>query len=196
MSIVPPPTHSEPRSWQSNEDIDMANDAEVNIRAARLNVTPDELREIVEEIGDRVRLAPAKILLIVEDQVLLAMVLKDELEDRGYRVLELAIRHQEALGFARQVKPDLALVNIDLAGGDDGVALACDLKALGVPVLFISGQQDRSRSAKDVAIASLAKPYSPADMVNAVDYLFRHERGDESRPPPSRLEMFDAISPI
>ena len=133
-----------------------------------------------------------KILLIVEDQVLLAMVLKDELEDGGYRVLELAMRHQEALGLAHEVKPDLALVNIDLASGDDGVALARDLKALDVPVLFISGQPDRARLAKAVAIASLPKPYSPSDMVAAVDYLFRHERGDESRPGPSRLEMFDA----
>lgn len=195
MPIVPPPTRSELRSWRPNEDIDMANDGEVSIWAARLHVTPDELREIAEEIDDRTRFAPAKILLIAEDQVLLAMVLKDELEDSGYRVLELAIRHQEALGFARQVRPDLALVNISLAAGDDGVALAWDLKALGVPVLFISGQKDRTRSARDVAIASLAKPYSPGDMVKSVDYLFRHERGDESRPPPSRLEMFDTISP-
>jgi DNA-binding response OmpR family regulator len=136
--------------------------------------------------------APPKILLIVEDQLLLAMRLKGELEDGGYRVLELADRHQKALGVAREIKPDLALVNIDLANGDDGVALARDLKALGVPVLFISGQRDRARSEKAVAIASIAKPYSGADMLEAVDYLFRHERGDESRPGPSRLEMFDA----
>ena len=139
--------------------------------------------------------ALSKILLIVEDQVLLAMALKDTLEDSGYRVLELAIRHQEALGVARELKPDLALVNISLAAGDDGVALACDLKALGVPVLFISGQQDRARLARDVAIASLSKPYSPADMVNAVNYLFRHLHGDETLQPPLRLEVFDIGSP-
>jgi two-component system, response regulator PdtaR len=137
----------------------------------------------------------SKVLLIVEDQVLLAMALKDTLEDSGYRVLELAIRHQEALGVARELKPDLALVNISLAAGDDGVALACDLKALGVPVLFISGQQDRARLARDVAIASLSKPYSPADMVNAVNYLFRHLHGDETLQPPLRLEVFDIGSP-
>jgi DNA-binding response OmpR family regulator len=135
-----------------------------------------------------------KILLIVEDQVLLAMGLKDELEDGGYRVLELAVRHQEALGFAREVKPDLALVNIDLADGDDGVALARDLKALGVPVLFISGQADRARLAKAVGIASLSKPYSPSEMVEAVGYLFRHELGDESLPGPSHLEIFDSVA--
>ena len=38
-----------------------------------------------------VELSVPKILLIVEDQILLAMVLKDELEEGGYRVLELAV---------------------------------------------------------------------------------------------------------
>lgn len=134
-----------------------------------------------------------KILLIVEDQILMAMWLKDELEHGGYRVLELAVRHHEALAFAREVKPDLALVNIDLAEGDDGVALARDLKALGVPVLFISGQADRARLANAVAIASLPKPYSAEDMIEAVGYLFRHEQGDESRPGPRSLEMLDVV---
>lgn len=173
----------------------MTDDAVVVAYAARLDVTPDELREMVEEFGDRTRVAPGKILLIVEDQILLAMVLKDELEDRGYQVLSLAIRHEEALDIARHGNPDLALVNIDLAAGDDGVALAFDLKSLGVPVLFISGQEEKARSARASAIASLSKPYSAADMVDAVDYLFRHERGDESTAAPSRLELFDNPSP-
>jgi 1,2-diacylglycerol 3-beta-glucosyltransferase len=135
-----------------------------------------------------------KILLIVEDQLLLAVGLQDDLEAAGYRVLELAIRHQEALGIAREIKPDLALVNIELADGDDGVALARDLQTLGVPVLFISGQVARARAGKAEAIASFEKPYSGADIVAAVDYLFRHALGDESRPGPRRLEMLDAIS--
>jgi two-component system, response regulator PdtaR len=134
---------------------------------------------------------PPKVLLIVEDQLFLAMTLQNELEDAGYHVLDLAVRHQEALETARKCKPDLALVNIELDCGDDGVALAHDLKALRIPVLFISGQPGKARSAKAVAIASLSKPYSPWDMVESVDYLFRHEIGDESRPAPPTLEMFD-----
>jgi hypothetical protein len=42
-------------------------------------------------------------------------------------------------------------------------------------------------------MTSLSKPYSPADMAKEVAYLFRHENGDESRPGPPRLEMFDDI---
>lgn len=136
-----------------------------------------------------------KILLIVEDQVILAMGLQSELEDGGYRVLELADHHQEALAIAREVKPDLALVNIGLADGDDGVALARDLKTMGVPVLFISGQPDKAILAKAVGMASLPKPYSLLEMVSAVDYLFRHELGDESLPAPPRLEMFEHVGP-
>lgn len=132
-----------------------------------------------------------KTLMIVEDEVLVAMILKDELEDAGYRVLDLTDRHAEAVAVANACKPDLALVNIRLAGRDDGVALAEHLKELGIPVLFISGQVSRARSAQTVAIASLPKPYDAADMVLAVNYLLARLGGDESLPKPSQLEVFE-----
>ena len=59
-----------------------------------------------------------KTLMIVEDEVLVATVLRDELEDAGYHVLDLTDRHAQALEVAKACKPDLALVNIRLAGRD------------------------------------------------------------------------------
>lgn len=131
-----------------------------------------------------------KVLLIVEDQLLIAQCLKDEFEDHGYRVLELATRHQEALTIARGTRPDLALVNIDLEGDDDGAALAWDFKAMGVPVLFISGQRDSVELAREAAVASLPKPYTPDEMRHAVDYLFRHQTGHPSLQRPERMSIF------
>ena len=131
-----------------------------------------------------------KILLIVEDDVFLATCLKDELEDSGYRVLDLAVRNQTALIYAHEVRPDLALVNINLARGDDGADLARDLHALGIPVIFISGEPARARLACASAVGSMAKPYKCSDMVLAVDYLFRHALGDESVAGPINLEMY------
>lgn len=128
--------------------------------------------------------------LIVEDQLLLAMTVRDALEDHGYRVLELAIRHQEALDTVAQTRPDLALVNIELADDDDGAMLAGELTGMGIPVVFISGQTSRIDSSREAAIASMPKPYSPEDMVLAVDYVFRHLAGDESRPGPRGLQVF------
>jgi DNA-binding response OmpR family regulator len=136
--------------------------------------------------------APGKTLLIVEDDVLPAMALRDEFEDAGYHVMDLTAQHQEALSAARVRKPDFALVNIELQGRDDGIALAEELKAMGVPVLFISGQVSRARSAQTAACASLPKPYRPIDVLQAVEYLQRHLRGDESLPPPPGLEVFDS----
>jgi len=134
-----------------------------------------------------------KTLLIVEDEVLPAMALQAELEDAGYRVLDLTARSQEALAAARGCKPHLALVNIQLAGGDDGIALAHELQAMGIPVLFISGQSGRAQGAHTAAIGSLPKPYSVADMVKAVDYLLARLRGDTSLSPPPHLQVFEPV---
>lgn len=130
-------------------------------------------------------------LMIVEDETLVAMNLRDELEDAGYHVLDLTDRHAEALEVARACKPDLALVNIRLAGRDDGIELAEHLKEMGIPVLLISGQTSRARSAQTVAIASLPKPYDAADMVLSVAYLLARLQGDYSQPLPPGLEVFD-----
>lgn len=133
---------------------------------------------------------PHPVLLVVEDDVLVAMTLRDELEEAGYIVMDLTERHQEALSAARQGRPDLALVNIELQGRDDGIALAQDLKALGVPVLLISGQASRVRSARTAAIASLPKPYDAPDMVLAVNYLMAKLKGLETPTKPEGLEVF------
>lgn len=137
--------------------------------------------------------ASSKILLIVEDDILPAMVLKDELQDAGYQVMNLTGRHQEALAAARETKPHLALVNIQLHGRDDGIDLAREFQAMGIPTLFISGQVSRARSARTFAIGSLPKPYRVADMVTAVDYLLRHLDGDETHRRPPGLEVFDGV---
>lgn len=133
----------------------------------------------------------AKTLLIVEDDILSAMTLRDALEDAGFEVFDLADRVADAVVAVQARKPDLALVNINLHGHADGIGLAGQLQTMGVPVLFISGQVSRARSAQTVAVGSLPKPYRPSDMVMAVQYLLHHLVGDETAPRPDGLEVFD-----
>lgn len=136
---------------------------------------------------------PRKTVLIVEDDILPAMAIRDELQDAGYHVLDLTGRRDEALAAARDDSPDIALVNIQLQGRDDGIALAEDLTRLGIPVLFISGQVNRARSAQSAAIGSLPKPYSTTDVVRAVDYLLGELAGDEAIERPQGLEVFGSF---
>lgn len=84
-------------------------------------------------------------------------------------------------------KPALPLVNIELHGRHDGIGLARELKLMGIPVLFISDQEEKARAVKAVAIGSLAKPYHADHMIEAGRYLRRHVAGDESLPRPAGL---------
>ena len=141
----------------------------------------------------------SKTLLIVEDDTLVAMSLQDALEDAGYLVMDLTGRHQDAIAAAQERKPDLALVNIELQGRDDGIALERQLTDMGIPVLFISGQSSRASSARTAAVGSLPKPYTPTEMVEAVGYLLNHLQGDDTQTRPPRLEVFagppDGLAP-
>ena len=130
-------------------------------------------------------------LMIVEDEVLVSILLRDELQKAGYKVLDLTDRLDAALEVAKAEKPDLALVNIRLAKGDDGIELSKHLKVLGIPVLLISGQVSRSSSAKTVAIGSMPKPYVPEEMLLAVGYLLARLNGDDTLQKPHQLEVFD-----
>lgn len=130
-------------------------------------------------------------LMIVEDEALVAILLRDELQKAGYQVLDLTDRSDAALEVAKAEKPHLALVNVRLARGDDGIELSKHLKGLGIPVLLISGQVSRASSAKTVAIGSMPKPYDPDEMVLAVAYLLARLNGDNTMPKPPQLEVFD-----
>ena len=132
--------------------------------------------------------------MIVEDEVLIAITLRDELEHAGFHVLDLTDRHDQAVAVACESKPDLALVNIQLRGRDDGIELAQQLKSLNVPVLLISGQVSRAKSAQTVAIGSMPKPYSAAAMVEAVTYLLDRLRGERKLASPAGLEVFEATT--
>ena len=130
-------------------------------------------------------------LMIVEDEALVSILLRDELQKAGYKVLDLTDRLDAALEVAKAEKPHLALVNVRLARGDDGIELSKHLKGLGIPVLLISGQVSRASSAKTVAIGSMPKPYEPEEMVLAVAYLLARLNGDNTLPKPHQLEVFD-----
>ncbi|MBA3677211.1 MAG: response regulator [Sphingosinicella sp.] len=168
---------------------------------ATINAVPAEAGTIISIEHSQVALVRdplavdgrQKTLMIVEDEVLVAITLRDELERAGYQVLNLTDRHEEAVAIARKNAPDLALVNIQLGGRDDGIALAAQLKVLNIPVLLISGQVSRAHSAQTVAIGSMPKPYSALEMAQAVAYLLAHLAGDESLVRPEGLEVFDGI---
>ena len=122
------------------------------------------------------------IILLVEDEALVALTLEMTLSEAGYTVLGPVATVRRALNLAEQTGPDLALVNIHLRDGGSGIELAGELRSRWtVPVLFVSGQSSDARAHRELALGYLAKPYD-ADAVLASILVVRHLL--ERRPPP------------
>ncbi len=84
------------------------------------------------------------LVLIVEDEALVALTIEDALLDGGWNVCGIADTAAGALDLARRHRPNLAVLDVRLAGGDDGVALAEALVLLGpIGILFATGNTER-----------------------------------------------------
>ncbi|WP_207482120.1 response regulator [Arenibaculum pallidiluteum] len=131
-------------------------------------------------------------LMIVEDDAVTAMGMRDTLEAAGHKVVGVAGHVRAAARDARQ-GPDLALVDIGLLGHGDGAAFAATLwREHHVPVLFVTGGCPDRTAIRGWAVGCLSKPFSDAELVAAVDAVGRALKGEPPAAWPSALEPFEA----
>ena len=107
-------------------------------------------------------------ILVVEDEALIALEALGHLEEWGYRIAGTAGTAKAALDIALSQGPDLALVDINLRHGDDGISVARMLKdKFGAGIVFVTGFSDETtkrRMATVGPIACLFKPYEPRSL--------------------------------
>jgi CheY-like chemotaxis protein len=131
--------------------------------------------------------------LIVEDDPLVAATAAGALEAAGHEVVGPAYDADEARRLVRNGLPDLALVDINLSGREEGLALAQGFKDdLGLPSIFVTGEVMGARHRRSAALGVLAKPYDPDLLAEAVEVA--RSILEEGRPPvrrlPPTLELF------
>ncbi|HEX5666939.1 MAG: response regulator [Hyphomicrobium sp.] len=80
-----------------------------------------------------------KRVMICEDDLLLAMDLAHEVEEAGSQVVGTFYSSFDAWDAAAILRPDIAIVDLQLADGDSGLSLATHLAALGCKVIVVSG---------------------------------------------------------
>ncbi len=110
-------------------------------------------------------------LLIAEDERITALELREALEEMGHRVVAVAPSAGQAISAASLHEPTLALVDIRLKGGTDGVSAAREIQdALGVPVIVMTAFTDQATRAASIRpYGFLAKPWSDADLRGVLD---------------------------
>jgi two-component system, response regulator PdtaR len=130
-------------------------------------------------------------ILIVEDDDLFARTLRHMVElNPRYVVTGVAADCASAMAKVAAVRPDLALVDLQLANNTTGIAVAAKLREQGVPSLFTTGRAP-SIAVPDLALGCLQKPFTEEDLVRSLkaaeDLLRGRERIRPSRPANLRI---------
>jgi CheY-like chemotaxis protein len=111
--------------------------------------------------------------LVVENEVIVALDLTETLKALGYDVFGPAVSAEAACELARETRPDLIIMDVRLDGRKDGISAAEEITAEHpVKVIFLSAETDpvtRRRAAAVSPYAWLAKPCSPMKIKRTLD---------------------------
>lgn len=112
-------------------------------------------------------------ILVVEDEIIIADHICDSLEELGYEPLEPAISYTEALETIETEKPDIAILDVQLAGKKTGIDLAKVIREkFDFPFIFLTSNADAAtvNSAKVVMPqAYLIKPFSKDELYSSIE---------------------------
>ncbi|MBP1601388.1 MAG: response regulator receiver modulated diguanylate cyclase/phosphodiesterase with sensor(s), partial [Acidobacteria bacterium] len=118
-------------------------------------------------------------ILVVEDETIVALDLKNSLKVLGYDVVGTACSGEEAIAKADQTRPDLVLMDIILKGSMDGVQAADSIRAtLNIPVIFLTACADErtlQRAKVTEAFGYLLKPFEERELHGHIEIaLYKH----------------------
>ena len=115
----------------------------------------------------------ANCVAVVDDEVLIAMGLSEQVEGLGMPVCGTAATADEAVALAQAKRPAVVLMDVRLQGDKDGVDAAIAIhETVGSKVIFVTGSREPAtmeRISKDHPAGVLFKPISDWQLRQAID---------------------------
>lgn len=113
--------------------------------------------------------------MIIEDDSIVALHIKETVESRGHHIIGVAKRAKDALDIAQKEKPDLVISDINIEGEIDGIDCCKRLqKAHSCLVILISAYNDmatlKSASSLDF-LGYLIKPFREDELLTLLDLV-------------------------
>ncbi|RWY71580.1 response regulator [Rhizobium leguminosarum] len=133
--------------------------------------------------------------MIVEDEMLLAMELEIEVEAAGHEVAGIAMNSRQAHDLLAAQKPDFAFVDVQLMDGPTGIEVGRSLAAAGIPYVFVTGNIKRLPPDFVDALGAIEKPYTMNGMKNALNYISAILSGNEGPDIPPNLVLANDSQP-
>jgi serine phosphatase RsbU (regulator of sigma subunit)/CheY-like chemotaxis protein len=133
-------------------------------------------------------------ILVVEDETLVGLELKEDLERLGYFVPEVIETGEAVVQAVARFQPDLLLMDIRLRGSLDGIEAAYQTKAeFDIPIIYLTAYSDTDtlrRAALTGPDAFLLKPFDERELAVNVELALSRAKSGE----PLRRELRGAIS--
>jgi AmiR/NasT family two-component response regulator len=110
--------------------------------------------------------------LVVEDEALIRLDLTEMLTEEGYVIAGEAGDGEQAVTLARELKPDLVIMDVKMpkVDGIAAAALIVDERIAPVVMLTAFSQRDLIEQARDAgAMAYLVKPFARHELVPAIE---------------------------
>jgi CheY-like chemotaxis protein len=119
-------------------------------------------------------------IFIVEDEAIVANDLKETLKSLGYTVPGIAKSGELALEKVKELRPDLVLMDIHLAGKMDGVETAGTIHTLyDIPVIYLTAYADKAlldRAKITEPYGYVIKPYDERELHSVIEMaLYKHQ---------------------
>jgi PAS domain S-box-containing protein len=130
-------------------------------------------------------------ILVVENEVVVALDIQGRLRRLGYRVAGMATSGEDALAMVPTVRPDLVLMDIALDTDMDGVETATAMREqFHIPVVFLTAYSnsemlDRVRLSKPYAY--LLKPFEEPELHVAIEIALARNQVDVQQEESQRL---------
>ncbi len=123
-----------------------------------------------------------KLILIVEDEAVVANDIKDTLKSLGYEVTGIAKSGENALEKVNELRPDLVLMDIHLATAMDGIEAAGKIHMLyDIPVIYLTAFADKAlidRAKVTGPYGYIIKPYDERELQITIDIAFHKHKLD------------------
>lgn len=127
-------------------------------------------------------------IMIVEDEPLVAFENENMLQDAGYEIVATVDSYADAYAVMAGETLDLILTDIQIAGEGSGIDVAAEAANRAIPVLFVTG--NCTAEAKALALGCLAKPYTERVLLDTLEAVDQHLRGEAPKRLPEELTLY------
>jgi two-component system, response regulator PdtaR len=120
-------------------------------------------------------------ILVVEDEAIVAMGIKQKLEDLGHQVVDIVFTGEDAVQTALNKQPELILMDIVLKGSMDGIEAAAKIRnQLDIPVIYLTAYSDEEvleRARMTEPYGYIIKPFKKSELnANIEMALYKHAK--------------------